>query len=145
MNGKVKIGIYLSEAHDQRWIYSWMLTVLHSLPQEITEYQFCLSKMSPSFGIIDKFVRALGSEPKYVEKAEELFNRYGVSQHLKMHHLRLMLESQVLILSEGYVMDAYLDSLVKSYKPIILVMPKIGQPFSNQEMLAIKNSLPGGK
>ncbi len=141
MNGEVKIGIYLSEKHEQRWIYSWLLTVLQSLPQEISTYHFCLSKMSPSFDVLYKFTQALASTPKCVDKPGELFNQYGVSEHLKMHHLKLILESQILILSEGYEMDVYLDSLIKSFKPVVLVMPKSGRAFSNQEMLTMKNNV----
>lgn len=144
MNGKIGIAIFLAENHDPRWVYSWIMqtiqAVLNTLGRE-NELHFYISKFSPCTETLTRLIGALGFSFELIEKPEQTISKYGVSEHLKTHHLTMLVGAKIVILSEGYQMDVYMDSLIKSFKPVVLVMPTGGHPLSNAELNNLRHSI----
>lgn len=146
MNGKLGIAIFLAEEHDPRWIYTWVLQTIDAVFKTLgrNELYFYISKFSPCTKTLIHLIDALGYGYELIERPEQTISRYGVSEHLKTHHLTLLVGAKILILSEGYSMDVYMDSLIKSFKPVVLVMPRTGKSLTNIELDELRSSVRQG-
>lgn len=145
MNGnKFGIMVYLGVDHDSRWLYTWLIQLVERLNKSglhKSAMHFYISMLSPCAPTVVSFCKDLNLSYSTIAKPEVLTRFGGVASELKTHHLSTMLDSKVIVLSQDFDYDVYLDSLIKSFKPLVLVVPTQGQVYSNAQLMQIKDSL----
>lgn len=145
MNGnKFGIMVYLGIDHDPRWLYTWFIQLVQKLNSnnlQKSSMHFYISMLSPCAPTLKSFCEGLGISYSTVDKPEVLVRFGGVSAELKSHHLSTILDSKIVVLSQDFQYDDYLDSLIKSFKPLVLVVPTTGQAYTNTQMVQIKDHL----
>lgn len=141
---KFGVMVYLGVNHGPRWIYTWFIQLIEKFNQSgLTKdlLHFYISMLSPCAPSVVSFCKGLNVSYSCITKPEPLIRFGGVSAELKSHHLTTILDSKVLVLSQEFEYDVYLDSLIKTFKPLVLLVPTDGQAYSNAQLVQLRNKL----
>lgn len=150
MNGKnknCKIVIYIGETFTDRLIYSEILQLLQKLKLagiDLVSVNFYTCMLSPCYETIHNLLTKLGLNSQLIKKPSRTVTGDVVHPELKSHHLELMIDCTILVISKDFLYDVYLDSLVKSFKPVVITFSKEDKLLNNKQMIEIKSQLFGG-
>ncbi len=138
MSGRQGALIYFTSKVDERWMFSWFLDVLLSLRSpdvDATKLTFTITSLS-----------------KMIPELERLFTKLNISykilplegnniKNLKLHHLEFMMEGTVLFLIKGAPLNVHLDSVIKSYRTPVIMLPVSGAVKTNTELMSAIQTL----
>ncbi|MEG2262819.1 MAG: hypothetical protein RSC43_00240 [Clostridia bacterium] len=134
---RIGIGVILTSVCDERWLFTWILQLCQALKEigTLKNVDFYISSMSKMKDPLLRLFAQLGVSYNLVTLENDDFKNY------KLHQLELLLPCTFVIVLEHSQLNEHLDSLIKSYRTKLLIMPQAGASFNNSQIVSITKEI----